>query len=103
MSRREDLIQHCRYYHDEVSPPYEDRTKCLFWDLERQWVDNCLRSPDFQKGLERDVREYISANKGEDNILTSDKESIETKEIVTYIEAMLSKWMPQNVDLIFQY
>ena len=38
MSKRDDLIKQCRYYHGEEENPYTDGNKALFWDYEMKWV-----------------------------------------------------------------
>lgn len=45
MSKREDLIKQCRYYHGEKeSPysktPYDDDKLSWFWDMERVYVES---------------------------------------------------------------
>ena len=57
----------------------------------------------FFKGWEESAKDYIQEHPNEENVLTDTSVSIYTKAIILYCEAMLEKWMPYQVDIIFEY
>lgn len=62
-----------------------------------------LNSYDFNHPYFEDMaRDYIASNKDKKNFMTSDA-PIEQKGFVMFAEAMLEKWMPYDVDMIFKY
>ena len=101
---RDELLIFCKYYKGELASPYErDSVEGLFWFLERMYVDNSIRSEGFRLGWIHEAENYIAVHPNERNILTDNNVNIETKAIILYIEIMLSKWKPYEVDLIFKY
>ena len=101
---REELFSFCKYYKGELESPYErDSVEGLFWFLERMYVDNSIRSDGFRLDWIQYAENYIVAHPNERNILTDNNVNIETKAIILYIEIMLTKWKPYEVDLIFKY
>ena len=104
MSLSERIIAYCKYYKGEESCPFDDSSnKPFFWQCEKMYTQNCSRSADFHQYWIEAVKEYISSHTNEKNVLTSDTISIETKCIILYSEEMLRKWVPYNVDAIFDY
>ena len=101
----EDLIKYCKYYKGEEESPFGDNNtnKSLFWFLEKQFVNNCSMHWSFFKGWEESAKDYIQEHPNEENVLTDTSVSIYTKAIILYCEAMLEKWMPYQVDIIFEY
>ena len=101
---RDELLSFCKYYKGELESPYErDSVEGLFWFLERMYVDNAIRSEGFRPGWIHEAENYIVLHPDECNILTDNNVSIETKAIIIYIEIMLCKWKPYEVNLIFKY
>lgn len=100
---KDDLLKFCKYYKGEAVSPYKDRQSSLFWDIEKQYILNAMRNHDFHTGWISEARKYIKEHKGENNILTGDTISIEQKGVIIYIETMLSKWCPYEIDMIFKY
>ena len=102
--RESRFIAHCKYYNGEESSPFEDSSnKSLFWQCEKMYVEKSSRSTGFHQFWIEFAKEYIRTHPNEKNILTSDTVSIETKGIILYSEEMLRKWVPYNVDAIFDY
>ncbi len=92
----------CKYYKGEEKCPYQYGTPDgVFWEFERMyWQSEFVI--DFHKECEARARAYMKENKDKKNFLTS-KAPIEQKGFVVYAEAMLEKWMPYDVDMIFKY
>lgn len=101
---RNKLIAYCKYYKGQPSSPFKHSTKeDLFWGCESQYVENAERSEDFHSWWKAEAERYIKRNPKANNLLTAKNISIETKGIILYIESMLMKWMPYQVDMIFEY
>ena len=96
----------CKYYKGEKEPPYEYGTpEFSFWSLEKQYWEPQKHRDSYvfnHQQFEDEARAYIEANKVEKNFMTSDA-PIEQKGFVMFAEAMLEKWMPYDVDMIFKY
>ena len=104
--KKEDLLSFCHYYHGEVKCPFDsenERTQGLFWMFEELFVRHSLNDPTFFEGYKQEVARYIENHPGISNDLTNDRFPIGTKAIILYSEHMLQKWVPYEVDLIFQY
>lgn len=102
--KREDAIALCRYYKGESETPFEKLSnESFFWDCEKQYVENVVHSDAFRKEWEDDAEYYMHTHPNEKNALTSKDISIETKGIILYIESMLMKWRPYEVNIIFDY
>lgn len=102
--KQEELLKFCRYYKGESQNPYgQDSIEGLFWFVERMYVDNTIRSKEFRVAWIHEAENYIVAHPDLCNVLTDNSVSIETKAIILYIETMLGKWKPYEVDLIFRY
>ena len=99
-----DFIKHCRYYKGEEKCPFDRSSNPgFFWCCEQMYVENVRQHKGFNLPWEDSARQYISTHPNENNDLTSDKFSIETKGLILYIEAMLEKWRPYDVNIIFDY
>ena len=101
-----DKYKFCKYYKGEEKSPYESGTsENTFWHLEENyWNLEDPRNSSFcdHKSFEDEARNYIASNKDKENFMTSDA-PIEQKGFVMFAEAMLQKWIPYNVDMIFKY
>lgn len=95
-----DNLKYCKYYKGEVECPFKMYSSAFhFWHFEEQYWNHS----NFDHNMFEDVaRCYITNNKDKDNYMTSDA-PIEQKGFVMFAEAMLQKWMPHNVDIIFKY
>ena len=71
--------------------------------FEELFVRHSLNDPTFFEGYKQEVARYIENHPGISNDLTNDRFQIGTKAIILYSEHMLQKWVPYEVDLIFQY
>ena len=101
--KKKDLIQLCRYYKGEEENPFEQNPKGFFWECERMYIEKALHISTFHTERIKDAKDYIHTHPTEKNALTSSDISIETKGIILYIDEMLGKWMPYNLDMIFDY
>lgn len=105
--KREELIKFCLYYKGEESNPVDritgDRTRGLFWDIECLFVSNAENNDAFLDGYKALVEDYIKSNPGVENDLTSKNWPIVTKCIILFVEDILVKWVPDEVDLVFKY
>lgn len=103
-SIREDIINNCKYYKGQHQSPYKQSSnEDVFWECERQYVNNAVHSEAFRQEWASEAEYYIHTHPNEKNALTSKETSVETKGIILYIESMLTKWMPYDVDMIFEY
>ncbi len=103
---REELIKYCRYYKGEEDCPFERNTnKSRFWHMEKNYVISRSRlgRECRTEGWENEAKKYIKNYPQAKNILTSKDVSIHTKGIVMYINEMLMKWCPLDVDMINEY
>ena len=103
---KQDLLSLCHYYRGEVKCPFDsetERPQGLFWMFEELFVRHSLNDPTFFEGYKEMVARYIENHPGISNDLTNDRFPIGTKAIIMYSEDMLQKWVPYEVDLIFQY
>lgn len=93
-------LKYCKYYKGEKDCPFKAYTPPFhFWYFEEQYWNGT----NFDHKMFEDIaREYIEENKDKDNYMTSDA-PIEQKGFVMFAEAMLEKWMPHKVDIIFKY
>ena len=102
-----DKYKFCKYYKGEEKSPYEYGTpENSFWEFEKQyWKFHNKDSSSYEfdhQDFEDRARDYIASNKDKKNFMTSDV-PIEQKGFVMFAEAMLQKWMPHKVDMIFKY
>ena len=101
---QEELLSFCKYYKGEVASPYErDSVEGLFWFLEQMYVGNAIDIEEFRLGWIQYAENYIATHPNVCNVLTDNNVSVEAKAIILYIEEMLGKWRPYEVDLIFKY
>lgn len=103
---KQDLLSICHYYRAEDECPFDsekERPQGLFWMFEELFVRHSLNDPTFFEGYKQEVARYIENHPGISNDLTNDRFPIGTKAIILYSEHMLQKWVPYEVDLIFQY
>jgi len=103
---KQSLLSFCHYYRGELKCPFDsenERTQGLFWMFEELFVRHSLNDPTFFEGYKQEVTRYIENHPGISNDLTNDRFPIGTKAIILYSEHMLQKWVPYEVDLIFQY
>ena len=101
---KNDLLKYCRYYNGEEQSPYEDcSNKSIFWEAEKTYVHNALRSKNFHSEWVKEAENYIKNSPNEENVLTNENVDINNKAIIIYVEVMLTKWCPHKVDIIFQY
>lgn len=93
-------LKYCRYYKGETDCPFDIGTsQAHFWYFEEQyWMDSSFDHIQF----EEKAIDYIQKHPNCTNFLTSDA-PIEQKGFVLFAEAMLEKWCPQDVNLIFEY
>lgn len=93
-------LKYCRYYKGETDCPFKEETPSFhFWHLEKQYWKNT----DFNHNeFEGRALDYIQKNPDKTNFLTSDA-PIEQKGFVLFAEAMLEKWSPQIVHIVFEY
>ena len=97
--RRFCLLRYCLYYKGEKECPFEyGSTEGCFWEFERMYLDN----PQIHTDYETHAKRYIETHKTENNFMTS-KAPLYQKGFVLYAEAMLEKWMPDSVNMVFQY
>jgi hypothetical protein len=101
-----DKCKFCKYYKGEEKSPYEYGTpEHSFWELEKQYWKFHGHTDSYEfnhQQFEDEARAYIEANKDKKNFMTSDA-PIEQKGFVMFAEAMLQKWIPYDVDMIFKY
>lgn len=102
---QEELIADCRYYKGEEENTFQDKYKKSFCAYEKCFVKLCLREEDFLKVWLEYSQKYIRyAEKNKiDNIFSDKKVKPVTKAIVAYIQSMMEKWCPLDVDDIFRY
>ncbi|MBE6332467.1 MAG: hypothetical protein E7070_09230 [Bacteroidales bacterium] len=97
--RNNKFRKFCLYYKGESENPFEHGwTDALFWELEFQYLKD-LDSTEW----EVQARNYIKNNQDKKNYMTDPDVPIENKGFVMFAEAMLEKWLPLDVHLIFEY
>ncbi len=98
------ILEYCRYYKGEDACPFvTGSNQGVFWDIERQYVENAAQSDDWCGTWENYARRRISAHPKRKSILTSEDTAIQTKGIAMYILEMLAKWMPYDGDIFADY
>lgn len=101
-----ELLSLCHYYHGEKKCPFDEQTQrpqCLFWSFEEMFVRHTLSNPTFMEAYIAEAQDYICSHPNLQNDLTSSRFPLGTKAIILYCQAMLTKWCPYDVDLIFRY
>lgn len=66
MGKIEDWIKFCRYYKGEEINPFKDGNKAAFWDFERYWVVQTIKSDgEENKNLSEYINDYIRNGLGD--------------------------------------
>lgn len=96
----EKYLQYCLYYKGEEDCTNKNNQDFFaFWSLENQYWHN---TAEFRKSYEEKARKYIDEHPKLNNFLTS-YAPLPQKAFVLYAEDMLSSWLPQAVDMVFDY
>lgn len=96
-----------RYFKGEENTPYAQENedyKNLFWYIESIHFKNCQSNKEFQQKLIEDLENYLATSQTiESNALTDISIPIEKRALIMYVDLMIGKWRPYDVDLIYKY
>lgn len=101
--KEKELLQLCKYYKGEKENPYADPNGTMWWGGEKQFVDMCVKNPQYFERVRSMYRDALERNELSHTLTDTGVEE-NRRVLVYFLDLWHGKWFPHDsLDVIFSY